>query len=48
MFSLYYDVMLDFNKLRFWESEIRYVYLLYLAYYLFYFFSSEHTISTFL
>ncbi len=35
MFSLYYDVMLDFNKLRFWESEIRYVYLLYLAYYFF-------------
>lgn len=46
MFSLYYDVMLDFNKLRFWESEIMYVYLLYLAYY--FFFTSEHTISTFL
>lgn len=44
MFSLYYDGMLDFNKLRFWESEIIYVYLLYLDYY---FFISEHTNSNF-
>lgn len=44
MFSLYYDGMLDFNKLRFWESEIIYVYLLYLDYYSF---ISEHTNSNF-
>ncbi len=45
MFSLYYDGMLYFNKLRFWESEIIYVYLLYLDYSSF---ISEHTNSTFL